>query len=434
MSQCTLFFVVIGVVLFCKACCASTIVQVTDVYEVGQGNVAMTSQDQVINNQYVYTPYGTQKNLNHPASLPPLAGERALINQTRHPLNIQHNAFGYTGQANDPSTNLMMLGGFRHYAPGIGQFIQPDTYNSFSKQRINNTYAYVNNNPLSEIDPTGHSPWLFQVLRSAGDNLFSSVDTLVSNPIAAAGRMTRVAVRGLLDPVWAVRRTLGDGIADAMALGRGDPGAWGSLLGMAVVPEDVEGAKVEAASVSGLSEAPSGLSTRSVTPTPRTSVIRHVRFANVIDDAGLLDGSIAQRAETMTEEQALRQKLYGSFEQKCRGVIQTEEGNALGVIMESDEGRAISAEMEKDRLRRVQDAQALAARETKRLEAFKTYLIDKNARLLRSRQLYPYQVNEYAKSLARVNSERNVDAGTALALQGAGIPLPGDDFYAANAI
>lgn len=110
----------------------------------------------VIANQYVYSPYGMQKNLNHPVQPQNSNAYQHLVNQTRKPLNITHNQFGYTGQASDPSTSLMMLGGFRNYAPGIGQFIQPDTYNSFSKHSITNAFAYTNNNPLGASDPSGH--------------------------------------------------------------------------------------------------------------------------------------------------------------------------------------------------------------------------------------------------------------------------------------
>lgn len=155
-------------------------VSVTDLYEVGQNNVALTTQTLPsppagegsgvrgrITNQYIYSPYGIQKNFDHPTVLlSPLVGERLreMLNQIRKPLNITHNQYGYTGQTQDPSTGLMMLGGFRNYAPGIGRFIQPDTYNSFSKHHINNPLAYVAGNPIAMLDPTGHMGWLALLL------------------------------------------------------------------------------------------------------------------------------------------------------------------------------------------------------------------------------------------------------------------------------
>lgn len=133
-------------------------------------------------------PYGNQKNLNHSIS-PSLftkggPRERALLNQTRKSLNIQHNQYGYTGQSQDSSTGLMMLGGFRNYAPGIGQFIQPDTYNSFSKTAINNDYAYVTNNPLSNVDLTGHSAIPTNILSSLSV-IGSITAAFVAGPIFA---------------------------------------------------------------------------------------------------------------------------------------------------------------------------------------------------------------------------------------------------------
>lgn len=145
------------VIFASNAIAAASTVRVTDLYEVGQGNVALTTTSLkgrtqrftptvLIASQYVYSPYGVQKNLNKPKVLP------------HHVLNVSQNQFGYTGQTSDPSTNLMMLGHFRNYAPGIGRFIQPDTYNSFSKHHINNAMAYVVGNSVKLTDPSGHNP------------------------------------------------------------------------------------------------------------------------------------------------------------------------------------------------------------------------------------------------------------------------------------
>lgn len=157
----------VGIALGLVLCCiyAQASIRVVTLYEVGEGNVVLAVHTIKITNQYIYSPYGTQKNLSHSAMLPSspcgrgAGGEgvyQSLFNQTRKPLNIIHNQFGYTGQSADPSTSLMILGGFRNYAPGIGRFIQPDTYNSFSKQSITNPNAYVDGNSLSLSDPSGH--------------------------------------------------------------------------------------------------------------------------------------------------------------------------------------------------------------------------------------------------------------------------------------
>lgn len=132
--------------LVVSSCVSYSQIQVTDLYEVGQGNVALTTTSLVIANQYIYSPDGVQRNL-----------DRAMIRSPRpQALNVTQNQFGYTGQSLDPSTNLMMLGKFRNYAPGIDRFIQPDTYNAFTKTAILNPYGYVRGDPISAEDPTGH--------------------------------------------------------------------------------------------------------------------------------------------------------------------------------------------------------------------------------------------------------------------------------------
>ena len=170
--------------------------------------MAMTSKDSQnqisqINNQYLYLPYGQQANFYQPTEITQQATEadsyQDLINQTRKPLNLKKNQFSYTGQQTDPSTNLMMLGGFRNYAPGIGRFIQPDTYNSFSKTAVNNPYAYVKANPMAYTDPTGHMPeWLGLTLGSIG--LVGSIaagaasgGTSIAGGIALFGAVTGAA-------------------------------------------------------------------------------------------------------------------------------------------------------------------------------------------------------------------------------------------------
>lgn len=183
------FLIIIVLCLSCSLAAFAQIsrIQVTELYEVSQGNVALTSllpsplageESGVrgeVTNQYIYSPYGMQKNLNHPCSRRPF-----LFNQTRKPLNLTCNQFGYTGQATDPSTNLMMLGGFRNYAPGIDRFIQPDTYNSFSKHAINNLSAYVKDNPVTLTDPSGHM--VFGVGSFVWNSFVRPTLTTVMNP------------------------------------------------------------------------------------------------------------------------------------------------------------------------------------------------------------------------------------------------------------
>ncbi len=64
--------------------------------------------------------------------------------------------YGFTGQRLDESTGLMYYGA-RFYDPALGRFVQADTIvpNPANPQDLNR-YAYVRNNPLRYIDPTGY--------------------------------------------------------------------------------------------------------------------------------------------------------------------------------------------------------------------------------------------------------------------------------------
>jgi RHS repeat-associated protein len=65
--------------------------------------------------------------------------------------------FKYIGQRADSLSGLYYYNA-RYYDPATGRFIQPDSivpqpYNPSAWDR----YAYVNNNPINRVDPTGHS-------------------------------------------------------------------------------------------------------------------------------------------------------------------------------------------------------------------------------------------------------------------------------------
>jgi RHS repeat-associated protein len=63
---------------------------------------------------------------------------------------------GYTGQRLDNSTGLMYYRA-RYYAQGLGRFISADTIvPTPSNPQSLNRFAYVRNNPLKLIDPSGH--------------------------------------------------------------------------------------------------------------------------------------------------------------------------------------------------------------------------------------------------------------------------------------
>lgn len=64
--------------------------------------------------------------------------------------------FGFTGQRLDNSTGLYYYNG-RYYDAQLGRFIQPDpTVQRAGDPQDLNRYTYARNNPVNNIDPTGH--------------------------------------------------------------------------------------------------------------------------------------------------------------------------------------------------------------------------------------------------------------------------------------
>ncbi len=63
----------------------------------------------------------------------------------------------YTGQTNDRATGLYHYG-YRNYDPVTARFTQPDSIiPGIANPQNLNRYTYVNNNPVTHNDPTGHS-------------------------------------------------------------------------------------------------------------------------------------------------------------------------------------------------------------------------------------------------------------------------------------
>ena len=67
------------------------------------------------------------------------------------------NPFRYRGYYLDDETGLYYLNS-RYYDPEIGRFISPDSIEYLSTETINglNIYAYCRNNPIMNVDPSGH--------------------------------------------------------------------------------------------------------------------------------------------------------------------------------------------------------------------------------------------------------------------------------------
>ncbi len=71
------------------------------------------------------------------------------------------NDYLYTGQERDEETDLMYYGA-RYYDPVVGRFMSVDPWGGdLSNPQTLNKYAYVVNNPLKYVDPTGEYAQLF---------------------------------------------------------------------------------------------------------------------------------------------------------------------------------------------------------------------------------------------------------------------------------
>ena len=98
----------------------------------------------------------------------------------------------YTGKELD-DTGLYYYGA-RYYDPLIGRFISPDSFvQAPSDPQSLNRYAYVRNNPLKYIDPTGHF-WFIAVIVGA---ILGGVGAAINNQSIGQG-MLMGALGGLL--------------------------------------------------------------------------------------------------------------------------------------------------------------------------------------------------------------------------------------------
>ncbi|MEL7356414.1 MAG: SBBP repeat-containing protein [Cyanobacteria bacterium J06560_6] len=86
-----------------------------------------------VENVYTYDPYGS------------------VINQ----LELQQNAFKFTGEQFDPELNNYYLRA-RYYNPETGRFVSRDPFEGFLERPLSlNDYPYTEGNPINAIDPSG---------------------------------------------------------------------------------------------------------------------------------------------------------------------------------------------------------------------------------------------------------------------------------------
>ncbi|HMH58789.1 MAG TPA: RHS repeat-associated core domain-containing protein, partial [Galbitalea sp.] len=97
---------------------------------------ALTSSSGGIEWTYTYEPFGTPRTT------------------TKVDPNAPTNPLGYTGQYQDPTTNLLDLRA-RQYDPGTGRFLTTDPKPAGPTSPYEATYDYANQDPINRYDPSG---------------------------------------------------------------------------------------------------------------------------------------------------------------------------------------------------------------------------------------------------------------------------------------
>jgi len=108
----------------------------------GLGSVTfMVKSDGNKRDHYRYDEYGN-----------PAPGNSKLSEDGR---NVNHNAFGYTGELWDEEDDLLYLRS-RYYAPKLGRFMTRDVFHGYMANPLSmHKYAYVENSPVNYVDPLG---------------------------------------------------------------------------------------------------------------------------------------------------------------------------------------------------------------------------------------------------------------------------------------
>ena len=101
------------------------------------GSIRMiTNANGNVENEYDYAPYGDTNS------------ESGSVTNER----------GFTGHIRDTGSGLIYMGA-RYYDPDVALFVSADTMvpDPFNPQALNR-YAYCYNDPVSNVDPSGHAP------------------------------------------------------------------------------------------------------------------------------------------------------------------------------------------------------------------------------------------------------------------------------------
>jgi RHS repeat-associated protein len=268
-------------------------------------------------NNYVYTPYGIQTDLNVTlVSSSGSTGDSSIIKTS----------IGFDGQRTDSQTGYQVLGkGYRAYNPVLHRFMQYDSFSPFGKGGING-YTFAENNPIMNFDPTGESAALniglavgFTIIGIIGSIFtFGAAAGAVSVGLAAASTVLGAAsgATGIAGAVY------GKYAEDAAKSGNKDAAAsyaktasdlgWASLgLGLAAVAADI-GSIASAAGKKGtisITRSYSTASTASVNSTIKSTSNLTARMRNVAIGGHKGERAAGQLGEAIGEHVDLQRRL-----------------------------------------------------------------------------------------------------------------------------
>jgi RHS repeat-associated protein len=119
--------------------------------------IASTSTDSNETNYYVQDHLGSNKEVIK-GQIEEQSNDFYSFGETKDITGISNNNYKYTGKELDKETGFYQYGE-RYYNPTLGRFMQADSLTGDLQDPLSmNRYAYVQNNPLKFVDPTGNAP------------------------------------------------------------------------------------------------------------------------------------------------------------------------------------------------------------------------------------------------------------------------------------